>query len=316
MMARRAQTLDLIDRLPVVRGAYTPGAPLAQLTWFRVGGAAEVLYEPADADDLAVFMAACPVDVPVGVIGAGSNLLIRDGGVRGVTVRLGRSFRDIRVTADGLICAGAAAMDVKVAVAARDANLGGLEFLRGIPGNLGGAAWMNAGAYGGEIRDVFVWARGVDRSGQLRQFDLPQAGLGYRHSSFAPDMVLTEICLRGAPGGFDEISARMAEIAGVRSGTQPVGAHTGGSTFANPDAKISGGRKAWELIDAAGGRGLRIGDAMVSEKHCNFLVNCGHATANDLETLGEALRARVLRQSGVTLEWEIRRIGDPAEAGA
>lgn len=316
MMARRAKTVGLMDRLPAVRGPYTPGAPLAQLTWFRVGGAAEVMFEPADADDLTAFMAACPADVPVGVIGAGSNLLIRDGGVRGVTIRLGRSFRDVRVTADGLICAGAAAMDVKVAVAARDANLGGLEFLRGIPGNLGGAAWMNAGAYGSEVRDVFVWARGVGRNGQLRQFDLPQAGLGYRHSSFAPDTVLTEVCLRGAPGGFEDITARMAEIAAARSGAQPVGAHTGGSTFANPDAKISGGRKAWELIDAAGGRGLRVGGAMVSEKHCNFLINCGNATAGDLEMLGEELRTRVLRQSGVTLEWEIRRIGDPAGGGA
>lgn len=316
MMAKRAQPPQLIGRLPGVRGVFTPDAPLAPLTWFRAGGSADILFEPADVEDLSQFLGACPADIPLTVIGAGSNLLVRDGGVRGVCIRLGRTFGEIRVTPDGLVSAGASVMDVKAAVAARDAGFSGLEFLRGVPGNLGGAVWMNAGAYGGEIKDVFVWARGFDARGRLRQFDLAQAGFSYRHSSFPPGTILTEICLRGAPGSFDEISARMAEIASARSDAQPVGARTGGSTFANPDERLSGGRKAWELIDAAGGRGLRIGDAMVSEKHCNFLINCGQATAHDLESLGEELRKRVVRHTGVTLEWEIRRIGELSESQA
>lgn len=309
MMARRVQQTELIARLPGVRGAYTPDAPLAQMTWFRVGGPAEILFEPADAGDLAQFLTACPADVPVCVLGAGSNILIRDGGVAGVVVRLGRAFSHIEITADGVLCAGAAVMSVKAAVAARDARLAGLEFLRGVPGNLGGAAWMNAGAFGAEIQDVFVAARGFDRRGLLREFALPQAGFSYRHSSFPRDVILTEVNLRGSAGDADIISARMAEIAKARSDTQPVGARTGGSTFTNPDPKLSGGRKAWELINAAGGRGLRIGGAVVSEKHCNFLINDGTATASDLEMLGEELRRRVLDHFGIGLQWEIQRIG-------
>jgi len=327
MMARRAQPMDLMDRMPRVRGAYTANAPLAPLTWFRVGGAADILFEPEDAEDLAQFLAARPAPRdrpgpaqgqawPVSVIGAGSNVLIRDGGVRGVVVRLSHGFGALAVAADGVVSAGAAVMCVKVAVAARDAGLAGLEFLRGIPGNVGGAAKMNAGAYGAEIKDVFAFARGIDGQGFERQFDLQHAGFGYRHSGFPPDVILTEIGLRGAPGDSKAISARMAQIASARSDTQPVGLRTGGSTFANPDPNLSGGRKAWELIDAVGGRGLRIGGASVSEQHCNFLINTGAATARDLERLGEELRRRVREQFGIELEWEIRRIGDPASPEA
>lgn len=315
MMARRAQPMDLMDRLPKVRGVYTANAPLAPLTWFRVGGAADILFEPEDAEDLAQFLAARPADMPVSVIGAGSNVLIRDGGIRGVVVRLSHGFGALAIAADGVVTAGAAVMCVKTAVAARDAGLAGLEFLRGIPGNLGGAAWMNAGAYGAEIKDVFAFARGIDGQGGERQFDLQHAGFSYRHSGFPADVILTEISLRGAPGERAAISARMAEIASARSDTQPVGLRTGGSTFANPDPNLFGGRKAWELIDAVGGRGLRIGGASVSEQHCNFLINTGAATARDLERLGEELRRRVREQFGIELEWEIRRIGD-TEGGA
>ncbi len=311
MMAKRARPMDLIDALPVVRGAYTPDAPLAPLTWFRVGGAAEVLFEPADAADLMQFLTQFPADVPLTVIGAGSNVLIRDDGISGVVVRLGRAFAQIDVAPDGTITAGAAVMGVKLAVTARDVGLTGLEFLRGVPGNLGGAAWMNAGAFGGEIKDVFVSARGIDRRGVLQQFDLVQAGFSYRHSSFPRDVILTGVCLRGARGDIEVISARMAEIAAARSSTQPVGMHTGGSTFTNPEPAISGGRKAWELIEAVGGRGLRIGGAVVSEKHCNFLINTGNASARDLEMLGEELRRRVMDQFGIDLHWEIQRIGEP-----
>ena len=314
MMARRRTASSMSDRMPAVRGRLQTDAPLAPLTWFRVGGPAEILFMPADAQDLAGFLAELPAEIPVCVIGAGSNLLIRDGGVSGVVVLLGAGFSDIRIAADGLITAGAAVMDVKLASAARDASLTGLEFLRGIPGTLGGAVRMNAGAYGGEIRDVFVSAKAVDRRGAMHEFSLQQAGFGYRHSAFPADLIVTSVCLRGTPGDPRAISARMAEIAGARNASQPVGARTGGSTFANPRVAHARGRKAWELIDAAGCRGLRLGGAMVSEMHCNFLVNCGAATAGDLESLGELVRARVLRETGVSLEWEIRRMGKTGDA--
>lgn len=310
MMARRKKTSSLLDRMPPVRGRIVADADLAPLAWFRVGGLADILFTPADEKDLADFLAALPEDIPVMVIGAGSNLLIRDGGIRGVVVQLGAGFSTIQITDDGIIHAGAAVMDVKLASAARDAGLTELEFLRGIPGAMGGAARMNAGAFGGELKDVFISARGIDRQGRFHDYTLADAGFAYRHSAFPADVILTRVMVQGRPGDKAVISARMAEIAAERSASQPVGARTGGSTFANPLDARAEGRKAWELIDAAGCRGLRIGGAMVSEKHCNFLINSGAASAADLEQLGEHVRARVKQLFGVDLHWEIQRIGE------
>lgn len=293
----------LLARLPTVRGRYSEGYELAKVTWFRVGGPAEVLFKPEDADDLAAFLAGTPTDVPVTVIGVGSNLLVRDGGVPGVVVRLGRAFAGIEVR-DNLLHVGGAALDVNIAQAARDAGLGGLEFLCGIPGTLGGALRMNAGAYGREVRDVLVSATAVDRSGRLHSLTAEQMGLTYRHCAIPHDWLFTGAVLRGEKADTAAISARMDEIRTSREDSQPVRSRTGGSTFANPV-----GAKAWELIDRAGCRGLIRGGAQVSEKHCNFLINTGDATAADLEDLGEDVRRRVRETSGVELRWEIRRIG-------
>ena len=299
-------TSPLIDRMPACRGRLTAGAPLANVTWFRVGGPAEVMFRPEDADDLADFLAALPVDVPVTVLGVASNLLIRDGGIPGVVIRLGRGFAGI--AADGLTLeAGAAALDLNVANVARDHGIAGLEFLSGIPGTIGGALRMNGGAYGHEIKDVLLSARGVTRRGGRVSYDNAGMGFTYRHAGVPEDVIFTGATLRGEAGNPAEIAQRMAEISGKRADTQPVRSRTGGSTFKNPE-----GHKAWALIDAAGCRGLRQGDAQISEKHCNFLLNLGVATANDLESLGEAVRARVAARSGVMLEWEIRRIGEHA----
>jgi UDP-N-acetylmuramate dehydrogenase len=296
----------LIDRLPEVRGRLTADAPLANVTWFRVGGPAEVMFKPADAADLSAFLAGCPADVPVTVMGVASNLLVRDGGVPGVVIRMGRAFADISV--DGPeITAGAAALDLNVANAARDAGIAGLEFLSGIPGTIGGALRMNGGAYGRELSDVVVSATAIDRAGKQHNLSREDLGLSYRHSDVPEDWIFTSAVLRGHPGDQAEISHRMHEIATSRAESQPVRARTGGSTFANPP-----GEKAWALIDRAGCRGLMIGGAQVSEKHCNFLLNLGTATADDLESLGEEVRRRVLETSGIELRWEIRRIGVPA----
>ena len=295
----------LIDRLPTVRGRLTADAPLAAQTWFRVGGAAEVLFRPADADDLADFLARLDAEVAVTVLGVASNLLVRDGGISGVVIRLGRGFAEVAVDGD-LMTIGAGALDSTAAQAALEAGLAGLEFLSGVPGTIGGALRMNAGAYGGEIRDVFVAAEGVNRRGERLSFDAAAMGFEYRKSAVPADVIFTRATLRGAPGDKAEIAARMAEIADKRGETQPVRARTGGSTFKNPP-----GHKAWELIDRAGCRGLTRGQAQVSEKHCNFLLNLGDATAAELEALGEEVRARVLAHSGVTLEWEIKRVGLP-----
>jgi UDP-N-acetylmuramate dehydrogenase len=283
-MTPAAARARLIDRLPPVRGRLTENAPLAPVTWFRVGGPAEILFKPADAEDLAAFIAAKPADVALTVIGVGSNLLVRDGGIPGVVVRLGRSFAGIAREDDALIC-GAAALDLNVALFARDAGIGGLEFLSGIPGTIGGALRMNAGAYGREIADVLLRA----------------------------EAIFVAAALRADPGDPAAIQARIAEIRDARESSQPVRARTGGSTFANPTDPRAEGRKAWELIDLAGCRGLRVGGAQVSEKHCNFLINAGDATAEDIERLGEEVRARVARRFGVTLRWEIRRIGLPSK---
>ncbi len=298
---------NLIDRLPSVSGRYVVDAPLRDLTWFRVGGPAEVLFRPADRQDLVDFLQACPDDVPVTVIGVGSNLLVRDGGIPGVTIRLGRGFADFEViAADGetLIRAGAGLSDVKLSMMARDAGLSGLEFLRGVPGSVGGALRMNAGAYGSEIKDVLVAARWIDAGGNIGSSLTADLGFGYRHCGAPDDVIFIEALFRVTPADRDAIAQRMQQVSADRNLSQPVTSSTGGSTFANPP-----GARAWELIDAAGCRGLVVGDAQVSEQHCNFLINRGNATAADLETLGDTVRRRVLETSGVTLRWEIRRIG-------
>lgn len=297
----RAQRL--IDRLPPVRGRLSENYDLARVTWFRVGGPAEVLFKPADEEDLAAFLAGKPDDVPVTVIGVGSNLLVRDGGVPGVVVRLGGAFAGTAV--DGLtITAGAATLDVNVAQAAREAGLGGLEFLCGIPGTIGGALRMNAGAYGREIKDVLVSATALDARGTRHVLTPEQMELGYRRCGVPGDWIFTSAVLRGEKVDTRRISRRMEEIRAGREESQPIRTRTGGSTFANPV-----GARAWELIDRAGCRGLTLGGAQVSEKHCNFLINTGQATAADLEDLGEEVRRRVLEATGVELRWEIRRIG-------
>ncbi|KAF0115172.1 MAG: UDP-N-acetylmuramate dehydrogenase [Rhodospirillaceae bacterium] len=298
----------LIDRLPPVRGRYTANAPLAAGTWFRVGGAAEVLFRPADGADLAGFLAARPAQVPVTVIGVGSNLLVRDGGVPGVVIRLGGGLASVVVGEGGRLSCGAAALDGTVATVAATAGLGGLEFLSGIPGTLGGALRMNAGAYGREIKDVLVEAEGVDDGGRVHRLSPSAMGFSYRRTDVAENWIFTGAVLQGHPKDPVVIKARMAEIRQCREDAQPLRTRTGGSTFKNPPDSL----RAWELIDRAGCRGLRWGGgAMVSEKHCNFLLNTGNATAADLESLGEDVRRRVAEATGVVLEWEIRRIGQP-----
>lgn len=287
-----------------LRGELKTNAPLASLTWFRTGGPAQLLFAPADEADLAAFLAALPAEVPVLVIGLGSNLLVRDGGVPGAVVRLGKAFSAIAVEPDQRIRAGAGAADVKVARTAAEAGIDGLAFLRGIPGVIGGALCMNGGAYGGEVADVLLQARGVSRAGEVMTLSAAQMGFTYRHSTIPDGMVLTEALFQGAPGESEAILARMNAITEARASTQPVNTRTGGSTFTNPP-----GRKAWELVDEAGCRGLRIGQAQVSELHCNFLVNLGGATAADIEGLGEKVRRRVKETSGVELHWEIKRVG-------
>lgn len=299
----RKPMTHLIERLPRVRGEYRADAPVAQLTWFRVGGPAEVLFRPADEDDLIEFLAGRPGDVPVTVLGVGSNTLIRDGGVPGVVIRLGKGFADARVE-DGRVVAGAGALDVTVAATAQRAGLTGLEFLSGIPGTVGGALRMNAGAYGAEVKDVLVTARAIDALGHPHTLAAADMGLSYRHCSVPEDWIFTGAVFQGRPGDPATIAQAMADIRDAREETQPRRVRTGGSTFANPE-----GGKAWQLIDAAGCRGLRIGGAQVSEKHCNFLLNTGDATAADIETLGEEVRRRVRESSGIELRWEIRRIG-------
>ncbi len=293
----------LIARLPPVRGRLQSGAPLGKRTWFRVGGPAEVLFVPADRDDLCAFLAAKPADVRVTVLGVCSNVLVRDGGVDGVVIMLGRGFMDIIVDGTTLVCGGGA-LDIQVARRSAAAGIAGLEFLSGVPGTIGGALRMNAGAYGRELVDVVTAAEAVDSAGRVHRLDKADLGLSYRRCAASDDLVFTEAVLSGVRGNVAEITARMAEIDNARQGTQPVRTRTGGSTFANPP-----GDKAWRLIDAAGCRGLRRGAAQVSEMHCNFLVNTGGATATDLEDLGEDVRRRVRDETGVTLEWEIRRVG-------
>jgi UDP-N-acetylmuramate dehydrogenase len=296
---------DLRAAMPDLRGTLAGNAPMAGFSWFRTGGPAQVLFEPADESDLCYFLAHLDPAVPVLPLGAGSNLLLRDGGIEGVVIRLGKPFQDIVV--EGLaLTSGAGAPDVKLASAAAKAGIAGLSFLRGIPGSIGGALRMNGGAYGAEIKDVLGSCRGVDRTGRTAHFTNGEMDFSYRHCGVAADVIFTEATFEGALGDPKAILAEMAEITKARAETQPVNTRTGGSTFKNPP-----GRKAWELIDAAGCRGLAVGDAQVSELHCNFLINRGAASAADLEALGEEVRRRVLETSGVSLEWEIKRIGVP-----
>jgi UDP-N-acetylmuramate dehydrogenase len=294
----------LLPLMPKVRGRLEPNFPLADLTWFRTGGPAQILFTPADAEDLSRFLEALPSDIPVYPIGVGSNLLVRDGGVNGVVIRLGRGFGQLEAQENFRVLAGAAVPDVKVARFALDRGIAGLTFLRGIPGTIGGALRMNGGAYGGETKDVLVEAYGVDRGGRkivLANRDMQYA---YRHCGAPEDLIFTAALLQGKAGDAAEISAAMEEITNRRESTQPVRTRTGGSTFKNPP-----GHKAWQLIDKAGLRGFAIGPAKVSELHCNFLINEGGATAEQLEELGETIRRRVKESSGIELEWEIKRIG-------
>lgn len=292
--------------IPDLRGRLKVQEPLAPMTWFRVGGAAEFLVRPADIEDLCQFLQKLPLEVPVMVIGAASNLIVRDGGINGVVVKLARGFGEVVVEADGLIV-GAAALDTTVSEHAAAAGLGGLEFLSGIPGTIGGAVAMNAGAYGRDMASVLDWADIVTRDGQCHRLSAHELGLSYRHSRLPVEAVVVRARLRAQPDEITKIAAIMGDIKAKREATQPVRARTGGSTFANPE-----GSKAWVLIDQAGCRGLRRGNAQVSDLHCNFLLNLGDATAADLEGLGEAVRRRVASQSGVTLQWEIKRVGVPA----
>ena len=298
------------DALPAVSGAYAENAPLKDLVWFRAAGPAEVLFRPADADDLCAFLANKPDGLPVTVIGVGSNLLVRDGGIPGVVIRLPASFG--RVSASGLqIRAGAASLDSAVARAAADAGIAGLEFLRGVPGTVGGALRMNAGCYGREIKDVFVEATAIDAQGRKMVLSANDMGFVYRKARAPDDLIFVEAVFAGTQDDPAAIRERMNALVEQREASQPVKSRTGGSTFKNPDPAQSGGRKAWQLIDEAGCRGLRHGAAQVSEKHCNFLINTGEASASDIEALGEDVRARVKAKFGVELEWEIKRVGVP-----
>jgi UDP-N-acetylmuramate dehydrogenase len=291
---------------PNLRGRLLSRQSLAELTWFRVGGPAQIMFMPEDEADLSYFLANLAADIPVTVIGLGSNLIVRDGGVPGVAIRLGRGFNEIAV--EGVrVRAGAAVPDVKVAHAAKEAGIAGLSFMRGIPGGVGGALRMNGGAYGRETKDALIEARAVDRRGRVHVLTNADMEYSYRHCGAPDDYIFTQALFAGERGDPAAIAAEMEKITESREATQPVKSRTGGSTFKNPP-----GQKAWQLIDAAGCRGLTIGGAQVSPMHCNFLINLGNATAADIETLGETVRRRVKQNSGVELEWEIKRIGVPA----
>jgi UDP-N-acetylmuramate dehydrogenase len=297
---------ELAARLPELRGRLMPQVALADLTWFRVGGPAEVLYSPADEADLAYVLARMPAEIPVTIVGLGSNLLVRDGGIAGMVIRLARGFGDIRIEEGARLRAGTAVPDVKVARAAAEAGISGLSFYRGIPGCIGGALRMNGGAHGSETKDILVETRAVDCQGRIHVLPVAELHYAYRHCGAPEDLIFTEALFQGAPGDPAAILAEMDGIAAYREQAQPIKSRTGGSTFKNPQ-----GHKAWQLIDAAGCRGLRVGGAHVSEMHCNFLINDGNASGADIEELGETVRARVKSSSRVELEWEIKRLGVP-----
>ncbi len=297
--------LRLMESLSKLRGKYKLNAPLAKLTWFKVGGAADILFEPKDIADLQYFLQNCPTDIPVTILGLGSNLLIRDGGIRGVVIRLKGNFSFIETGDNTLIC-GAGTPDIRIAKKAAALGFNGLSFLSGIPGNLGGALRMNAGAFGGEISDIFVSATAMDRQGNIHELSAKDMGFAYRHTAVAKDWIFLAATLKSlgnTPSSL--LEEQIDHIRQKREDAQPKGVYTGGSTFANPD-----GYSAWKLIDEAGLRGYKIGDAQVSEKHCNFLLNLGKASAKDIEDLGEYIRQKVKENSGIELRWEIRRIGD------
>jgi UDP-N-acetylmuramate dehydrogenase len=297
--------MSAVAAMPAVRGKLTPNAPLAPLVWFKSGGSAEWLLEPADEQDLVDFLRELDPAVPVMALGLGSNLIVRDGGVPGVVVRLGKPFAKIgRLDEVTLRCAGGAS-GILVSSTARDAGIAGLEFLRGIPGTVGGFVRMNGGAYGREVRDILLSARLVLRSGEVVEWPIDNLGYTYRHSDVPAGAVVIEALFRGTPGDPEAIGAEMDAIARAREESQPLRSRTGGSTFKNP-----AGHKAWALVDAAGCRGFRVGDAQVSEKHCNFLLNLGSATSAEIEALGEEVRRRVEAKTHITLEWEIQRVGN------
>jgi UDP-N-acetylmuramate dehydrogenase len=292
-------------KMPKLRGRLLANQSLKELTWFRVGGAAQLLFMPDDESDLSHFLSHLPAEIAVTVIGLGSNLIVRDGGVPGAVIRLGRGFGDIAIEGTA-VRAGAAVPDVKIARAAQEAGIAGLAFMRGIPGGVGGVLRMNGGAYGRETKDALVEAHAVDRHGRVHALSNADMHYAYRHCGAPDDYIFTQALFAGAHGDPAAIAAEMDKITESREASQPVKSRTGGSTFKNPP-----GHKAWQLIDAAGCRGLRVGGAQVSEMHCNFLINVGSATAADIEALGEAVRARVKENSGVALEWEIKRLGVP-----
>ena len=303
--------MDLLGRLPSVRGKLSANVPLAPYTWLRVGGPAEVLFMPKDEADLAHFLSSTPDDIPVTILGVASNTLVRDGGVKGVVVRLGPSFG--RVTTEGkTVTAGAAALDNKVAKEAAKAGIAGLEFYAGIPGTIGGALRMNAGCYGAETKDILREVVALDRTGRRQVMLLDEMGYSYRQSKAPDDLIFVEAIFEGTKDKPADIQARMDDITARREESQPIREKTGGSTFKNPDQEQSGGRGAWQVIDAAGGRGFKVGGAQMSEKHCNFMINTGDASAADLETLGETMRQMVKDSEGVDLDWEVKRIGDKA----
>lgn len=295
----------LIERLPKTRGRLTPNSSLGHMTWFNVGGPAEVLYKPADREDLAAFLRDCPKDIPITVIGVASNLIIRDAGIPGVVIRMGREFATIE--ARGMnIYAGAAAMDMNVALFSATSGIAGLEFFSGIPGTIGGALRMNAGSYGTETKDVLIEAEVMFRDGTIKTLTAQDMNMSYRKNALPDDVIFLSGLFRGTAGNMRDIEKKITEIKQKRAESQPIKTHTSGSTFANPE-----GEKAWKLIDDAGCRNLKIGDAVMSDMHCNFLVNTGRASAADLERLGEEVRKRVFAKSGILLRWEVKRIGLP-----
>ena len=306
--------MSLIERLPKVRGKLIENAQLKDVTWLRVGGPADVVFIPADEADLADFLAATPEDIPVHTLGAGSNTLARDGGVRGVVIRLGPAFAKAEAIDGAKMRAGAGALDKAVAKAAAKAGIAGLEFYVGVPGTIGGALRMNAGCYGTETKDVLVEAVAIDRLGRRIVAGPDELGHGYRSCAAPEDWIFTEAVFQGREDAPQTVTERMDAITQKREATQPIREKTSGSTFKNPDPDEAGGRSAWQLVDAVGGRGRRVGGARFSEQHCNFLINDGTATAEDLETLVEGVRADVERETGVALHWEVKRLGERTRA--
>jgi UDP-N-acetylmuramate dehydrogenase len=309
MNAAHSMADMLLSRLPPVRGRLTANEPLAQSTWFRVGGPAEVLFKPADADDLAQFLKNAPRDIPVTVLGVASNIIIRDGGIPGVVIKLGREFADMRMENETDFYIGAAALDINAALFAQKHAVSGLEFLSGIPGTIGGALRMNAGCYGVEMRDILVQAVAIDRAGNKHMATATDMNMQYRHTNAPDDWIFIGAVLRGKAGDAAAIKAHMDEIKAKREASQPIREKTGGSTFANPERDVPGTGSAWQAVDKAGCRGLTVGGAQMSSMHANFMINTGNATAADLENLGDLVRKTVKEKINIDLRWEIKRIG-------